>query len=207
MREGLVQAWASAEHTAQDPGLRDSYDSLPRAAVRVLVGPLNKDINQGGLLRLCDAFRVERLELTPEPDGAIDMAGSRGTKKRQPWKWREVGEAVDAAKAEGYQTVAISLSDRAIPFDEMEWKFPLALVLGAELEGLDPQVEARCDATVAIPLYGIVQSLNVAVAAGMVLQHAIRAYARQYPDFQPARAASRNLLRSSNNDNSNTLQN
>jgi len=156
---------------------------------------------------LCDAFRVERLELTPEPDGAIDMAGSRGTKKRQPWKWREVGEAVDAAKAEGYQTVAISLSDRAIPFDEMEWKFPLALVLGAELEGLDPQVEARCDATVAIPLYGIVQSLNVAVAAGMVLQHAIRAYARQYPDFQPARAASRNLLRSSNNDNSNTLQN
>jgi len=194
MREGLVEAWAASEHTAQDPGLREVYDSLPRAPIRVLVGPLNKDINQGGLLRLCDAFRVERLELTPEPDGAIDMAGSRGTKKRQPWMWREVGTSVDAAKAEGYQTVAITLSDRAIPFHEMDWTFPLALVLGAELEGLDTEIEARCDATVAIPLYGIVQSLNVAVAAGMVLQSAVREYGRQNPDFQPARSASRKLL-------------
>jgi 23S rRNA (guanosine2251-2'-O)-methyltransferase len=194
MREGLVDAWARVEHSAQDPGLRDSYDSLPRAPIRMLVGALNKDINQGGLLRLSDAFRIERIEFTPEPDGAIDMAGSRGTKKRQPWMWRDVGDAVTAAKVDGYRTVAISLSDRAIPFDEMAWDFPLALVLGAELEGLDPEVEARCDATVGIPLYGIVQSLNVACAAGIVLQHAVRAYARQITDFVPARRASRTLL-------------
>lgn len=194
MRQGLVDAWAKAEHFAQDPGLRDTYESMPRAPIRLLVGPLNKDINQGGLLRLSDAFRIERLELTPEPDGAIDMAGSRGTKKHQPWRWREVGEAVDAAKSEGYRTVAVSISDRAIPFDEMQWEFPLALVLGAELEGLDPEIEARCDHTVAIPLYGIVQSLNVVCAAGIVLQHAVRAYARENPEFVPARGASRRLL-------------
>lgn len=194
MREGIVDAWARSEHFAQDPGLRDVYDTLPRAPIRVLVGPLNKDVNQGGLLRLCEAFRIERLELTPEADGAIDMAGNRGTKQRQPWQWREVSESVQAAKSEGYFTVAISISERAVPFDELEWRFPLAIVLGAELEGLDPKVEAECDATVAIPLYGLVQSLNVVCAGGIVLQRAVAEYARRTPSFSPARQASRRLL-------------
>lgn len=194
MREGLVDAWARAGHIAQDPGLRDVYQTLPRAPIRLLCGPLNKDINQGGLLRLAEAFRIEKLELTPEADGAIDMAGSRGTKITQPWQWRDLQDGITQAKSDGYRTVAVSLSDRAQSFDRFDWSFPLALVLGAELEGLAPELEAQCDATVAIPLYGMVQSLNVVVAAGIVLQNAINAYAGANPQFSPARRASRDLL-------------
>lgn len=194
MRAGLLDAWATAGHTAQDPGLRDVYEQLPRAPIRLLCGPLNKDINQGGLLRLSEAFRIEKLELTPESDGAVDMAGSRGTKITQPWEWRDLQDGITQAKENGYRTVAVSLSERAQSFDEFEWSFPLALVLGAELEGLAPELEAQCDATVAIPLYGMVQSLNVVVAAGIVLQNAVAAYAKTNPDFSPARRASRELV-------------
>jgi tRNA G18 (ribose-2'-O)-methylase SpoU len=194
MRDSLGEAWAQAGHTAEDPGLRDRYDALPRAPIRLVVCPLNKDVNQGGLLRLAEALRLERVDFSPEPDGAIDMAGHRGTKRRQPWRWIDADQAVEEASHAGYQTVALTLSDRATHFETHPWRFPLALVVGAELEGVPPEVEARCDAAVAIPLYGMVQSLNVVAATAIVLQRAHAEFVRQNPDFAPARRASRRLV-------------
>jgi tRNA G18 (ribose-2'-O)-methylase SpoU len=194
MMAGLEDAWKSGGHTAEDPGLREAFDTLPRAPIRLLVGPLNKDINQGGLLRLAEAFRIERIDFNPERDGAIDMSGHRGTKQRFPWRWVDLGQAVTDAIADGYHPVALSISERAVPFDRFEWPFPLALVVGAELDGVPKEIEERCEATVAIPLYGLVQSLNVAVATGIVLQNVVSAYAESSQTFQPARRGSRKLL-------------
>lgn len=194
MRQALEEAWAKARNTPEDPGLRDVYGDIPRAPIRLLVGPLNKDVNQGGLLRLAEAFRVERVDFHPERDGATDMAGSRGTGQIQPWRWCDQIAAIREAKAQGYRAVALTLSERAVPLDGFEFEFPLALVIGAELEGISPEAEAECEAAIAIPLYGMVQSLNVAVATGMALQHAISAYAHSHPDFTPVRRASRELL-------------
>ncbi|MGV3613936.1 MAG: TrmH family RNA methyltransferase [Fimbriimonas sp.] len=194
MRAAQGDAWEEAGHIPADPGLRERYDSLPKAPIRLIACPLNKDVNQGGLLRLAEALRIERVDFSPEADGAIDMAGHRGTKGRQPWRWIDAGEAVDEAKAEGYQTVALTLSERAIHFERHEWRFPLAIVLGAEMEGVPPEIEAKCDAAVAIPLYGMVQSLNVAVAAAIVLQHAHSRLVAEHPEIEPARRVSRRLV-------------
>jgi len=187
-------AWETAGHTASDPGLRDAYPDLLRAPIRLIVCPLAKDVNQGGLLRLAEAFRIEQVDFTQELDSAIDLSGERGTGGFQPWRWMPADDAADQARDEGYQVVALSLSSRAIPFDQMAWRFPLALVVGSELTGLPPEIEAKAEATVGIPLYGMVQSLNVATATGIVLQHAVSAYARARPEFTPARRASRELL-------------
>lgn len=193
MTESIEAAWGEARQKADDPGLRDRYHLLPRAPIRLIGSPLTKDVNQGGLLRLAEAFRIERVDLSPEADGAVDFAGSRGTKSQQPYRWVETQRAVEEANAEGYHTVALTLSSRAVPFDLFEWRFPLAIVIGAELAGLPEEIETACQHTVAIPLYGMIQSLNVAVATGIVLQRAHAQYVAEHPEFEPARQVSRRL--------------
>lgn len=194
MAAALEEAWSRAGHTPEDPGLREAYEQIPRAPIRLIACPLRKDVNQGGLLRLGDAFRIEEVTFSPEPDGAVDRSGHRGTAATQPHRWISAETALEAARGDGYATVAVTLSERAVPLEGFEWRFPLAIVLGAEVDGVPPEVEAACEARVAIPLYGLVTSLNVATAAAIVLHAAVGAYARQNPAFQPVRQASRRLL-------------
>jgi tRNA (guanosine-2'-O-)-methyltransferase len=156
--------------------------------------PLGKAINHGGLTRVADAFRLERVDFQKEHDGAIDFAGQRGTKAWQPWRWVPAEQAMAEARAEGYTLAALTLSERSVDFEAAPWKFPLALLIGEEKHGVAPELEAQCDFSIAIPMYGLVTSLNVVTATALAVNSAVRAYARAHPEFQPVRAASRNFF-------------
>lgn len=192
-REELV--WEQGTVAVGDEGLRESYADLPKAPVRLIVCPLNKEVNHGGLLRAAEAFRIERISFEREEDGAVDRSGHRGTKRWQPYEWKSSVEAARECLRDGYHLVALSLSEGAVDIGSFTWPFPLALVIGSELSGVSKEIEELCEASVAIPLYGLVQSLNVATATAMALQEAIRGYRLVNPDFMPARQASRKLLR------------
>ena len=56
----------------------------------------------------------------------------------------------------------------------MDWTLPSAIVLGAEGTGLRRLVRERCDRLVRLPMAGALDSLNVSVAAGVVLYEAVR---------------------------------
>ncbi len=190
----LDAAWESSGHTPEDPGLREVYAQIPRAPIRLIVLPLGKAINHGGMTRIADAFRIERVDLAKEPDGAVDFAAQRGSKSWQPWRWVAPDVAMAEARADGYSLAALTLSDRATDVASAVWSFPLALVIGEEATGVPAEIEEQCDFSVAIPLYGLVTSLNVVTATAMALDHALRAYSAQNPEFQPARRGSRRLV-------------
>lgn len=187
------EAWEGAEKVGE-PGLRDAYPTIPRAPIRLIACPMSKAVNHGGLMRLAEAFRLERVELAPEADGCIDGSGSRGSRELQPHRWIPADRAVAEARAEGYRIYGITLAPGAKPLESVNWTFPCAVVMGSEADGLPPEVVAACDETVAIPLYGLVTSLNVASAAALIAHAALGAYVRQNPSFEPARRESRGLL-------------
>jgi 23S rRNA (guanosine2251-2'-O)-methyltransferase len=84
-----------------------------------------------------------------------------------------IARAVDALKAAGVWTVGLA-GDGPRRYDEVDYTLPTALVLGAEGTGLRRLVREQCDWLVSIPMAGHVESLNVSVAAGVVLFEAVR---------------------------------
>jgi len=73
-------------------------------------------------------------------------------------------------------------ADGASDYTEWDWRVPSALFLGGEGTGLHRLVRERCDALVRIPLRGHIESLNVSVAAGIILYEALRQRTRRQPE-------------------------
>lgn len=194
MYSAIDEAWQEGGKIPEDPGLREHYGSIPRAPIRLIVLPLGKAVNHGGMTRVADAYRIERVDFCPEPDKAIDFAAHRGTKGWQPWRWIDTETAIREAKADGFTLVALTLSDRAIDVAAANWPFPLAMVIGEENAGIPEEIESQCEMAVAIPLFGLVASLNVVTATSIALEYALRSYSERNPDFQPVRQVSRRLL-------------
>ena len=96
-------------------------------------------------------------------------------------------------KAVGRQKVALTLTPTAVNFADFEFKYPLSLVVGSELDGVPDDVLEQCDASVAIPMFGLMGSLNVATATAILVQHVASQYAKQ-TRFEPLRPESKRLL-------------
>ncbi|HEV2827561.1 MAG TPA: 23S rRNA (guanosine(2251)-2'-O)-methyltransferase RlmB [Pyrinomonadaceae bacterium] len=67
-----------------------------------------------------------------------------------------------------------AVADGTSDYTQWDWRVPSALFLGGEGSGLHRLVRERCDALVRIPLFGQIESLNVSVAAGVILYEALR---------------------------------
>lgn len=86
---------------------------------------------------------------------------------------RTVLDAVNTLKANGYLVVGAS-EKGAVDYTSIDYNVPVAIVMGAEDTGLSPEVLRACDTLAAIPIRGHIGSLNVSVAAGIVLYEALR---------------------------------
>lgn len=101
---------------------------------------------------------------------------SMGTVFQIPWTWLEesLGQwpslGMERLKQLGFKTVAMALDDRSVPIDDpvLAQEEKLAVVLGAEGDGLSPQTIARCNYVARIPMLHGVDSLNVAAAGAVV---------------------------------------
>jgi 23S rRNA (guanosine2251-2'-O)-methyltransferase len=85
-----------------------------------------------------------------------------------------VAQAVRTLKKAGMWVFGAALGPRAEPYTAVDLRGDVALVIGAEGPGIAPLVQRECDALVAIPVAGRVESLNASVAAGVLLYEAVR---------------------------------
>jgi len=148
-----------------------------RAAATLLVAVGVQDPgNVGALLRAAEAAGAGGALLAggcADPFSWKALRGSMGSAFRLPHRrLRSTAEALEAARAGGGRLVGATLDGE--PYDRADLDEPLALVVGAEGSGLPAEVGAALDARVAIPMAGRVESLNVSVAAGVLLFEAAR---------------------------------
>lgn len=93
-------------------------------------------------------------------------------------KWQHVeqftstSEALKAAKDKGYRILTTAF-EGAYPLSHYDWTIPTAVVFGNEREGVSDAARALADGSVYVPMYGFTESLNISVAAAMVMSHAV----------------------------------
>jgi tRNA G18 (ribose-2'-O)-methylase SpoU len=157
---------------------RAGFAALARAPVTVVLDGVTGNYNIGAIFRLCDAFLAERLILCGEqvPDLLRKrklVQAAMGTQRWVPWREEPGARAVvEAVKREGCWIVVAELTRASVSLEMMRPRFPAVLVLGGERDGVSPEVLALADQIVAIPMLGMVNSLNVATA-GAIMLHAL----------------------------------
>ena len=136
---------------------------------------VHKQRNLSAIVRICDAAGVMRIYPVL---GEEDYHAFRGTAMGSH-NWVEVHQRRSVAAAllpladAGYQLVGAHPGPDSVDFREIDYTRPTALVLGAERRGLSDEGRALVQ-SVAIPMAGMVASLNVSVAAGIILAEAQR---------------------------------
>lgn len=133
--------------------------------------------NFGAIARTAECCGVNALVIAEK--GSVSVGGdaiktSAGALHSLPvCRERSLASAVKFLKESGFKVVAVS-EKANINYTLSDYTVPTALVMGAEDKGISPQVMELCDEKVSIPMFGHIGSLNVSVAAGVLMYEVVR---------------------------------
>jgi 23S rRNA (guanosine2251-2'-O)-methyltransferase len=158
--------------------LASAYDRLAPLPVSVLLHNVRSLYNVGAFFRTADAVRLERLYLSGITAAPPDLRIAKtALGAEQTVSWARIGSpaaTIDALRDQHVEIAAIETSLHAV--DLFDWRpgFPVCVLFGHEVDGLDADLLERCDTHVRIPMLGLKHSLNVATAGGVVLYELLR---------------------------------
>jgi tRNA (guanosine-2'-O-)-methyltransferase len=142
----------------------------------LLLEQVDKPHNLSAILRSCDAVGVLEAHVASLP-GRLPSFNSTALGS-QKWvalhRHGDSNAAIALLKAQGFQLFGTHLGAQAVDYRDCDYTGPTAFVLGAEKWGLSEATAAAIDQAVLIPMAGMVQSLNVSVAAALLLFEAQR---------------------------------
>jgi tRNA G18 (ribose-2'-O)-methylase SpoU len=140
--------------------------------------------NVGAIFRSADAFGVERIYLCGYTAAPVKCQMEKvaktalGAEKSVPWEYhQQTTRLVKKLKEQGIAIVALEKTKnpiRKLRLQSYQPKFPLALIVGNEKTGITKPVLKLADKIVYIPMQGIKESLNVAVAASIAMYELTR---------------------------------
>ncbi|MBN2365293.1 MAG: TrmH family RNA methyltransferase [Calditrichaeota bacterium] len=152
---------------------RQEIQRAERFPIITLLDNIRSLHNVGSIFRTADAVRLKKLYLCGitgnPPRKEIDKT-ALGAVDTVPWEYREDAvQLVKELKQEGVQMVALEHTSESRPFDRIDIRFPVCLVVGNEVFGIQDKIVELADTAVEIPMYGTKQSLNVTIAYGIVI--------------------------------------
>ena len=177
--QGVIAFKSAADYVDAEKLLDEIYQKqeTDEKPLIVILDGVEDPRNFGAILRTVECvggdgvFIPERRAVGLTETVAKTSAGA--TEYVKTAKVTNISNLIDELKSKNIWTVGTS-SDAKIDYTEWDWTNGSALVLGSEGKGLHRLVAEKCDVLVKIPLFGKIESLNVSVAAGVILFEAIR---------------------------------
>jgi 23S rRNA (guanosine2251-2'-O)-methyltransferase len=165
--------------------LEDLIAAAPAPALLVALDEVEDPRNFGAVVRAADGagahgIVVPKRRAAPPSDAAVAASAGALLHARLA-RVTNLTDALEKTKRRDIWTVGLSPSAETSWFD-FDFTSPVLLVLGAEGRGLRPRVERACDQLICLPQLGQVESLNISVAAGIVLYEAVRQRLQKHLD-------------------------
>jgi 23S rRNA (guanosine2251-2'-O)-methyltransferase len=175
----LADVRPAREHTVES--LVQGADGPP---LIVVLDGIEDPQNVGAILRSVDAAGAHGVVRQARRAARLDAAAAKasaGAVSHVPVATVvNIARTLEELKALGVWTIGFA-GEASLSYDQVDLTLPTAIVLGAEGAGLRRLVRERCDRVASIPMHGHVGSLNVSVAAGIVLFEALRQRRRAVP--------------------------
>jgi 23S rRNA (guanosine2251-2'-O)-methyltransferase len=174
---GVHQGVVADVDNASDYSVADLLQRARDVPLMLVLDGIEDPHNLGAILRSADATGVDGVVVQSRRSAARSAVAAKASSGAMAHV--KVAEVVNIARALeelkdlGVWTIGLA-SDARVPYDEIDFTGPSAIVLGAEGPGLRRLVRDRCDRLASIPMQGHVGSINVSVAAGVVLFEAVR---------------------------------
>ena len=144
--------------------------------ITVFMDQVHKPHNLAAIVRTCDAVGIGEVHAV-YPEGMLHQC--HGTAMGSN-RWVEththqsLEDGIATVKAQGKKVLAAHFSDRAVDFRAIDYTQPTAILVGSEKYGVSEDAAELADEHILIPMLGMVQSLNVSVAAAIILYEAQR---------------------------------
>jgi tRNA G18 (ribose-2'-O)-methylase SpoU len=131
----------------------------------------------GAIFRTADAVGIDKIYLTgytPSPKDKPEKIKKTalGAEKFVSWEKRgNLKKLIEKLKKRGFKILALEIERGALPYFKFKPKFPLAILVGNEIRGIDKRTLKKADVILKIPMFGKKQSLNVGVAFSILAYH------------------------------------
>lgn len=161
----------------------EEQQTADRFPLFTLLDNIRSLYNVGAVFRTADAVRLSKLYLTGitayPPRKEIDKT-ALGAVNTVPWEYRSDSlPVIQELKQTGTRIVVLEHTSDSQPYTEYQPSYPLCLVVGNEVFGVQDKLVELADAAIEIPMYGSKQSLNVSIAYGIVIYQLLFKYLQQ----------------------------
>ena len=158
----------------------EAFKQAEKIPVVIVLDNVRSMHNVGSVFRTADAFLMEAIYLcgfTPRPPHRDIHKTALGSTDTVSWQYFETTQqAIDELVAEGYRIVSVEQVVNSVPLQQYQYDgSKLALVFGNEVEGVQQAIINQSNACIEIPQMGTKHSLNISVAAGIVLYKMVEA--------------------------------
>lgn len=174
-----IEKLSYEELKSQRPSVEE-HQNQDRFPIYCVLDNIRSIFNVGAVFRTSDATRIKELVLcgmtASPPRKEIDKT-ALGSVETVPWKYfKSSEEAISYLKEQGCQIIAVEHTNKSVDYREFKPKYPIALIFGHEVAGIKDETMKLVDEAVEIPMYGVKQSLNIAVSYGVCTYHFVHKY-------------------------------
>ena len=150
--------------------------SSQKIPVCVVLNNIRSLYNVGSIFRTADGAGIEKVwicGITGHPPKNQIAKTALGAEESVIWEYRrDIIDVLTELKQNDWDIVLLEQMEQSVPYQEWMPQKPTCLIVGNEIEGVDDQILSLCDRAIEIEMDGLKNSLNVAVAFGVVIYHA-----------------------------------
>jgi 23S rRNA (guanosine2251-2'-O)-methyltransferase len=158
----------------------EEFKGSKKIPIIILLDNIRSMHNVGSVFRTADAFLLQGIYLcgyTPQPPHRDINKTALGATQTVDWKYfQTINEAIQSLRDDGYKIFAVEQVENSISLQQFSAKQydKLAVIFGNEVSGVGDEALKLCDGSIEIPQSGMKHSLNISVAAGIVLWEFVR---------------------------------